>query len=333
MGASGAGFRLVFLRGDIMTADCGTGICRGSVIPKVGYTSRRTRAFIALGLVLSLCGALIGGCSRGSTTGATIRDTGYATAPSTPPSVPAAGSGITAEQVKQLIGSYSGISPGTVEVTECETLGNWAVAKVYARRLTNDPGESQWGVVFEKKSDAWFFKGDRVNLVDGRQAANELHDMGAPKEVWDYFGRSPSELRQTTTILPTVLTPFTRLCRAFLTSAEQEELAGTLPLSVMTFDELEWLRQGAVPITVTDVQGYRLANGDLVILFLFDNVPSDEAPGLSATLLQRVKTRYGENGKGTILDPSFGYIVVSKDYSIQLSLLVQSDRQGLPLDY
>jgi hypothetical protein len=286
-----------------------------------------------LGMALLLVGVLLAGCSSGDGSATTTVRTGYTTSSSTPPSVSALPSGITPEQIQQLIGSYSGVAPDTVEVRDHQTFGNWAVATVYASQLTNDPSAGQWGVVFEKKNDAWFFKGDRVDLLDGRLAALELSSTGAPQEVWSYFGRSPWELKQTTTILPTAFTAFTRLCRRFLTLAGQEELAGTLPLSAMGFDELEWLRQGAVPITVTDVQGYRLANGDLVILFFFDPVSSGEARGLPATLLQRVKTRYGENGKGTILDPSFGYIIVSKDYSNQLSLLVQSDRQGLPLDY
>lgn len=59
----------------------------------------------------------------------TVRDTGYTTSSSTPASVSALPSGVTPEQVKQLVGSYSGVPPGNVEVVEHETFGNWAVAK------------------------------------------------------------------------------------------------------------------------------------------------------------------------------------------------------------
>ena len=293
----------------------------------------RNTVSILMGVVLTMAGILLAGCSSGDETTLTVRDTGYTTSSSTPPSVAALASGITAEQIKQLLASYSHIAKENIEVIDHETFGDWAVAKVYASQLTNDPSESQWGVAFQKGNDAWFFKGDRVDLRDGRQAAIELRNMDAPEEVWNYFGRSPSELKQTTTTSPAGYPPFVTLCRTFITLAEQEKLAGTLPLSVMAFDELEWLRQGEVPVTVTDIQGYRLANGDLVIFFLFEKVPLDETYALSETLRQRVKARYGENGKGTIFDPSFGYIIVSKDYVNQLNWLVQSDRQRLPLDY
>lgn len=68
-------------------------------------------------------------------------------------------------------------------------------------------------------------------------------------------------------------------------------------------------------------------------LLLLPAKPLDQTYGLSDTLLQRVKARYGENGKGTIFDRSFGYIIVSENYANQLTVLIQNDRQEVPLDY
>ena len=61
---------------------------------------------------------------------------------------------------------------------------------------------------------------------------------------------------------------FDSLTMRFEQLVEREDLEGTLPYSVMAAGETAWLIDAAVPVPVDDRRGYRLANGDLVILVL-----------------------------------------------------------------
>jgi len=103
-------------------------------------------------------------------------DTGVTTTTLNPPaSVPAHGSGITSEQVKQLLASYAGFKESEIEVTNYATFGDWAAAKVKTKL-----GAS--GVVFVKVDGSWFL---RENGVDSAVA---LSNIGAPAEVRSFFG-------------------------------------------------------------------------------------------------------------------------------------------------
>lgn len=103
-------------------------------------------------------------------------DTGVTTTTLNPPaSVPAHGSGITSEQVKQLLASYAGFKESEIEVTDYATFEDWAAAKVKTRL-----GAS--GVVFVKVDGFWFL---RDNGVDSAVA---LSNIGAPAEVRSFFG-------------------------------------------------------------------------------------------------------------------------------------------------
>jgi hypothetical protein len=95
----------------------------------------------------------------------------------TPASVPALASGITAEQVRQLVASYSGLSLDDIEVRDHKTFGDWAVAKVHPSLMA----EAQVaGMAFQKEGGAWVLK---VFDVHSWSLANSR----APAEVYDYF--------------------------------------------------------------------------------------------------------------------------------------------------
>ena len=44
--------------------------------------------------------------------------------------------------------------------------------------------------MFHKEHDAWLFKGDFV-FADPRDAPGKLDNVGAPAEVWRFFGLEP----------------------------------------------------------------------------------------------------------------------------------------------
>jgi hypothetical protein len=239
---------------------------------------------------------------------------------------------MSVDQVAQLLGSCSNVPPYLFKVFEHETLGDWAVAQVYSRVLEEQYPEGRWGVVFQRENDAWFFRGS-VSLIYGRDAALELRNMDAPEQVWSFFGRSPSELNETTTSSPPGTSPFVALCRRFNDVMGLEKFACTLPLSVMSLGELEWLRNSDLPVKVTDAEGYRLANGDLIVLFFIERVPLDSTYALPDFLEPLAKKQCGKGAILRIFDETFGYIIVSDLYRYRLEYLVTAVRQGLPLDY
>ncbi len=121
---------------------------------------------------------------------ATVWDTGYTTTSTTPASVPALSSGITPEQVLQLVASKSQVPVKDWELRESKTLGDWAVANLYTSRFSEQMDARGVGAVFEKRDAAWFFKG-WVSVSDPSNQPVELTNMGAPTEVWAYFGLEP----------------------------------------------------------------------------------------------------------------------------------------------
>ena len=164
-------------------------------------------AIIGLGIMLVLLPLALAACSSdaGERTGtpdsamvttttttdvnvtATIIDTCDTTTSTTPPSVPALTSGITPEQVAELVAKRSNLSPRDWEVKERKNLGDWAVAKLFTDRFPEQMDERGVAAVFEKCRNAWFFKG-WVSLSDPSNEPIELANMSAPAEVWSYFG-------------------------------------------------------------------------------------------------------------------------------------------------
>lgn len=125
----------------------------------------------------------------------TIRDPGVTTTSTPPSSVPALASGITTDQMLELVADRSRVAPADWELRAHETWGDWAVANLYTRKLSEQMNE-ETGVaaVFEKKDEAWFQAG-WVSLSDApHQQVIELTNMGAPAEVWRYFGLDPASL-------------------------------------------------------------------------------------------------------------------------------------------
>ncbi len=118
----------------------------------------------------------------------TIRDTGITTTSTLAVSVPALAPGIMPEQALELVAAKSHVAPGNWEFRGCETLGNWAVANLYTGMLSEQMDERGVAAVFEKRDGAWFQAG-WISISDlSEQQAIELYNMGAPEEVWIYFG-------------------------------------------------------------------------------------------------------------------------------------------------
>jgi hypothetical protein len=136
----------------------------------------------------------------------TIMDTGATTTSTIPFSVPAYSSGITAEQVQALVANWSvGSRSEDWQVKEYQTIGDWAVAILHTDLFPEQLGEAgMLGAAFRRNGAAWFFA-DWVSVEDSRtQQAIELGEMGAPEEVWSYFGISRSDLTSTTSPPTTV---------------------------------------------------------------------------------------------------------------------------------
>lgn len=124
----------------------------------------------------------------GGPTTVTIRDTGISTTSTTPPSVPALEGGLTSEQVLELVTARSNVPAEDWEIRNCRNLGDWAVSNLYTSRLSEQMDERGVTAVFEKRDSAWFQAG-WVSVSDSpEQQIVELTNMGAPEEVWRYFG-------------------------------------------------------------------------------------------------------------------------------------------------
>lgn len=131
-----------------------------------------------------------------------VVDPPYTTSSTTPASVPALSSGITAGQIEELVASWSTIPAQDWNVREYKTLGDWAVSNVYTDKLPAQIGQDGVGAVFQEKSGAWFFEG-WVSVADSsKQQEIELANMGAPKEVWTYFGLEPTSRTTGQSALP-----------------------------------------------------------------------------------------------------------------------------------
>ena len=152
-------------------ASCGRGAGFGATTLDTGVTTTTTTSAMS--------------------TRATVLDTGYTTTSTTPASVPALASGITPEQVLQLVASWSNVPAKDWELRDSKNLGDWAVANLYTSQLSEQMDKRGVGAVFEKRDAAWFFQG-WVSVSDPSNQPVELTNMGAPVEVWAYFGLEPT---------------------------------------------------------------------------------------------------------------------------------------------
>jgi len=80
-----------------------------------------------------------------------------------------------------------------------------------------------------------------------------------------------------TTLAPGAMT-FDTCTDRFETLIRRESLPGTLPYSLMAAEDVAWLCGAATQLTVTEAQGYRFANGDVVLLFFCDPPVEDSSP-------------------------------------------------------
>ncbi|MBN1321024.1 MAG: hypothetical protein JXA87_09300 [Thermoleophilia bacterium] len=130
----------------------------------------------------------------------------------------------------------------------------------------------------------------------------------------------------TTTLAPGQIT-FDTVTDRFERLVDHEDLAGTLPYSVLPKDELAWLFDAAMPFAVTDARGYRFANGDLVVLFFLAPPPGGLDGAIAATkeFAQLVYARFGDrdNGVWPHSGDQYGCVVVSKRYREDLGRLAQ----------
>ena len=127
---------------------------------------------------------------------------------------------------------------------------------------------------------------------------------------------------------------FDTLTDRFETLLHREAPAQLLQYSVMTVDEVAWLSYAAVPVKVTDVRGYRFANGDITVLFFFG--PGSENSGDAGQGQQIVnemaQERYGRGGARvwTLIDSGFGFVVASSEYWSELGRWAQWAREAYP---
>lgn len=164
-----------------------------SVLVTIGLTT----LLILISLIAAACGTeaasstAITTVDAGSSTTITIRDTGIPTTSTTAASVPALASGIIPEQVLELVAARSNVPPDDWEMRDCTNLGDWAVANLYTSQFSEQMDERGVTAVFEKRNGAWFQAG-WVSVSDPPdQQVVELTNMGAPEEVWRYFGLEP----------------------------------------------------------------------------------------------------------------------------------------------
>jgi hypothetical protein len=135
------------------------------------------------------------------------------------------------------------------------------------------------------------------------------------------------------TTLPPGVIAFGALARSFETLIERENLAGTLPYSIMPQQDVLWLFESGLPMRVTEAKGYRLANGDLAILFFTETVAGgmESYDAASEHLTRVAKDRYpttDEEVVARIFTMDFGYVLVSRHYQSQLQRLARMARTG-----
>jgi hypothetical protein len=149
-------------------------------------------------------------------------------------------------------------------------------------------------------------------------------------------------MASTTALPPSPVADFNTFAQGFERLITERGLEGTLPFSIIPAEELAWLPEAANPLTVTDVKGYRLANGDSVILF------STEPDFFTATMeVQReafpaatesISAAMEENFRGShvlMSEPILGYLIAissqwEEAYYYELQNLAGEARHLLP---
>jgi hypothetical protein len=137
----------------------------------------------------------------------------------------------------------------------------------------------------------------------------------------------------TTSTLPPGVITFDTFTRRFETLVTRQNLAGTLPLTVMPTEEVSWLSELASRFTVTEARGYRLAEGDVVILFFSTpELASDETFAIAdQAITEALREKYPQSAKAIVMF-EFGYIVISEHYWSELNRLAQMARNGPPVE-
>lgn len=132
-----------------------------------------------------------------------------------------------------------------------------------------------------------------------------------------------------TTLAPGAMT-FDTCTDRFETLIRRESLPGTLPYSLMAAEDVAWLCGAATQLTVTEAQGYRFANGDVVLLFFCDPPVENSSPAPQQALAAAAKERYTRNDEEiwAFVGDVFGYVIVSKEYRSQLGTFAQWARSG-----
>lgn len=131
-------------------------------------------------------------------------------------------------------------------------------------------------------------------------------------------------LASTRTTGPAGYVPFPALVSQYGSLLEAPKLPGTLPYSVLEAGELASIFETLNPDQLKDMQGFRLANGDTVVLVAAPSVPSVEA----------FTSTCGGDGREifTRFFDDFGYLVASKDKARTLRNMALVADQGQTLE-
>jgi hypothetical protein len=120
---------------------------------------------------------------------------------------------------------------------------------------------------------------------------------------------------------------------------------GTLPFSVLTADQVTPLFGSLALVVPTDAQGFRLANGDIVVLFGATSIHDVGGQDMSTAeaeqeLVKAFTSAYGGDGRevvsfvngGTVAALDFGYLVASKNDAKKLGMMALDTREAPTLD-
>ncbi|MBN1321473.1 MAG: hypothetical protein JXA87_11625 [Thermoleophilia bacterium] len=170
---------------------------------------------------------------------------------------------------------------------------------------------------------------ERKELKDSQEKPWLPEDEVAASDSETSMSSSPtaeatSASSTTTTLAPGFITFDTCIDR-FETLVQRENLPGALPYSVMAAEELAWLVDFAPQVTITQAQGYRFANGDVVLLFFCDLPVENPSPAPQQALSAAAKSRYAANDQDiwAFIADKFGYVIVSGEYRSQLGTFAQ----------